>query len=86
MHWRVKCGIPCDYVDFSAQSPRLDARVWTIARHERIRTDRPRVMIAAPMLDKTVEFRSSSTHKIPAIARWNFNADVSAGPLQGATT
>ena len=43
-------------------------------------------MIAAAMLDKTVEFRSSITRKVPAIARWNFNADVSAGPLQAATT
>ena len=43
-------------------------------------------MIAAAMLDKTVEFRSSCTHEVPAIARWNFKAEVSAGPLQVATT
>jgi len=36
-------------------------------------------MIAAAMLDKTVEVRSSSTHKVLAIARWNFNTDVSTG-------
>ena len=78
MRWRVKRGLPNDNVDISAQSPSLDAWLWTIARHERIRTDRAHVMIAAAMLDKTVEVRPSSTHKVPAIARWNFNADVSA--------
>jgi len=79
VRWRVKRGLPDDNVDISAQSPSLDAWLWTIARYERIRTDRAHVMIAAAMLDKTVEVRSSSTHKVPAIARWNFNADVSAG-------
>ena len=79
VRWRVKRGLPSDNVDISAQSPSLDAWLWTIARHERIRTDRAHVMIAAAMLDKTVEVRPSSTHKVPAIARWNFNADMSAG-------
>lgn len=78
VRWRVKRGLPSDNVDISAHSPSLDAWLWTIARHERIRTDRAHVMIAAAMLDKTVEVRSSSTHKVPAIARWNFNADVFA--------
>lgn len=82
VRWRVKRGLPSDNVDISAQSPSLDAWLWTIARHEHIRTDRAHVMIAAAMLDKTVEVRSSSTHKVPAIAQWNFNADVSADSEQ----
>jgi len=68
--WRVQSGLPKDNVDISASAPSLDAWLWTIARHERVRTDRAHVMIAAAMLGKTVEYRASSTHKVGALVEY----------------
>jgi len=56
--------------DISARCRSLDEWLWTIAGFEAVRTDRAHVMIAAAMLGKTVEYRSSSYHKVPAIAEY----------------
>jgi hypothetical protein len=54
--------------DISLTCETLDEFLWTIARHELVRTDRAHVMIAAAMLGKRVEFWPSNYHKLPAIA------------------
>lgn len=60
--------IPDGNEDISATCDSLDEFLWKISRRERIRTDRAHVMIAAAMMGKIVEFRSSNYHKLPAIA------------------
>jgi GT2 family glycosyltransferase/exopolysaccharide biosynthesis predicted pyruvyltransferase EpsI len=56
--------------DISLTAGSLDAWLSRIAAHELVRTDRAHVMIAAAMLDKTVEFAPSSYFKVPAIAEY----------------
>ena len=57
--------------DISLTCSSLDEWLWTIARHDEVRTDRAHVMIAAAMLGKRVFFRPSSYHKVPAIAEYS---------------
>jgi exopolysaccharide biosynthesis predicted pyruvyltransferase EpsI len=54
--------------DISRSCSTLDEWLWTIARHAHVNTDRAHVMIAAALLGKTVDYRTSSYHKVPAIA------------------
>jgi GT2 family glycosyltransferase len=63
-------ALPDDNDDISLTQDSLDAWLWTIARHAVVRTDRAHVMIAAALLGKTVEYRASSYHKLPAIAEY----------------
>jgi len=62
--------LPAENDDISVSCASLDHWLWTIARHESVETDRAHVMIAAAMLGKQVRYRSSSYHKVPAIARY----------------
>jgi hypothetical protein len=64
-------SIPSDNNDISHTCETLDEFLWTIARHELIRTDRAHVMIAAAMLGKRVEYWPSNYHKLPAIAEFS---------------
>jgi exopolysaccharide biosynthesis predicted pyruvyltransferase EpsI len=64
-------ALPVGNVDLSDTCETLDEFLWTIARHELIRTDRAHVMIAAAMLGKRVEYWSSNYHKLPAIAEFS---------------
>jgi exopolysaccharide biosynthesis predicted pyruvyltransferase EpsI len=64
-------GIPAeDNRDISAECENLDEWLWAISRKELIRTDRAHVMIAGALMGKRVEYRPSSYHKVPAIARY----------------
>jgi exopolysaccharide biosynthesis predicted pyruvyltransferase EpsI len=63
--------VPPDNNDISATCETLDEWLWTIARHEHVRTDRAHVMIAGALLGKTVEYASSNYHKVPAIAQFS---------------
>jgi exopolysaccharide biosynthesis predicted pyruvyltransferase EpsI len=60
--------IPEGNNDISRSCFSLDEWLWTIARHADVKTDRAHVMIAAALLGKTVDYRTSSYHKVPAIA------------------
>jgi GT2 family glycosyltransferase/exopolysaccharide biosynthesis predicted pyruvyltransferase EpsI len=66
--------IPADNRDISVSCETLDEWLWTIARHETVKTDRAHVMIAAAMLGKQVYYRASSYHKVPAIAEFALRA------------
>jgi hypothetical protein len=61
-------SVPPGNHDVSAACESLDEFLWTIARHESVRTDRAHVMIAAAMLGKPVRYAPSSYHKLPALA------------------
>jgi GT2 family glycosyltransferase len=61
---------PDDNQDISLACSSLDEWLWTIARHQIIRTDRAHVMIAGALLGKPVEFCTSNYHKVPAIAAY----------------
>jgi hypothetical protein len=56
--------------DISESCSSLDEWLWTIARHAVVKTDRAHVMIAAALLGKTVDYWTSSYHKVPAIANY----------------
>jgi exopolysaccharide biosynthesis predicted pyruvyltransferase EpsI len=64
--------IPSGNRDISLDCATLDEFLWTISRHDLIRTDRAHVIIAAVMLGKQVEFRPSSYHKVPAMVDFYF--------------
>ena len=64
----VRGVIPEGNNDISRSCSSLDEWLWTIARHAEVKTDRAHVMIAAALLGKTVDYRTSSYHKVPAIA------------------
>jgi exopolysaccharide biosynthesis predicted pyruvyltransferase EpsI len=66
--------VPEGNKDISRSCGSLDEWLWTIARHAAVRTDRAHVMIAAALLGKTVEYRASSYHKVPAIAEYALKA------------
>jgi GT2 family glycosyltransferase len=63
-------GLPPGNRDVSVECESLDEWLWTISRHELIRTDRAHVMIAGALLGRAVEYRPSAYHKVPAIAEW----------------
>ena len=60
--------LPGDNNDISVTCESLDEWLWTISRHEVVRTDRAHVMIAAALLGKQVFYRPSGYHKVPAIS------------------
>lgn len=62
--------VPRGSVDISNICDSLDEWLWTIARHEIVRSDRAHVIIAAAMLGKEVRYRPSSYHKIPGLVEW----------------
>jgi hypothetical protein len=62
--------LPADNVDISALLPALEPWLARIASAALVRTDRAHVMIAAALLGKQVEYRSSAYHKVPAIAEY----------------
>lgn len=59
--------VPPGNDDISVRCSSLDEWLWTIARHDRILTDRAHVTIAGAMLGKAVDYLSSCYHKVPAI-------------------
>jgi hypothetical protein len=63
--------LPPDNVDISETCDGLDEWLWTIARHELIRTDRAHVTIAAALLGKRVEYTTSNYHKVPAMVEFS---------------
>ncbi len=65
-----KDPLPEDNVDISVACCSLEEWLWTLSKYEIVRTDRAHVMIAAAMLGKRVEYKSSNYHKVPAIARY----------------
>jgi exopolysaccharide biosynthesis predicted pyruvyltransferase EpsI len=67
--------VPVDNRDISVQCGTLDEWLWSISRHELIRTDRAHVAIAGAMLGRTVEYRPSSYHKVPEIVRFSIFSD-----------
>ena len=60
--------------DISIDCGTLDEWLRTISQHDLIRTDRAHVVIAAAMLGKRVECRSSSYHKVPAIVEFSISS------------
>jgi exopolysaccharide biosynthesis predicted pyruvyltransferase EpsI len=66
--------------DVSVTCTNLGEWIGTIAAHEEVYTDRAHVMVAAAMLGKRVRYRSSSYHKVPAIAEWALRG-LPVGPL-----
>jgi hypothetical protein len=73
--------LPPDNNDISRTCESLDEWLWTIARHEIVRTDRAHVTIAAALLGKKVEYRSSRYHKVPGIVEFSLKP-YSVEPLQ----
>ncbi len=63
--------IPNDNNDISVTCGSLEDWLWTISRYEAVETDRAHVMIAAALLGKRVEYRASTYHKVPAIAKFS---------------
>ncbi|MBK8315135.1 MAG: polysaccharide pyruvyl transferase family protein [Acidobacteria bacterium] len=57
---RVPAAIPRDNIDISITCSTLDEWLWTIARHELVRSDRAHVVIAAALLGKDVRYRPSN--------------------------
>lgn len=66
--------IPEENRDISIDCGTLDEWLRTISQHDLIRTDRAHVVIAAAMLGKRVECRSSSYHKVPAIVEFSISS------------
>jgi hypothetical protein len=64
-------SLPINNVDISQTCETLDEFLWTIGRHELVRTDRTHIMIAAAMLGKRVEYWPSNYHKLRAIAEFS---------------
>jgi exopolysaccharide biosynthesis predicted pyruvyltransferase EpsI len=62
--------VPKDNNDISLTCESLDEWLWEIARHAVIRTDRAHVTLAAALLGKRVEYRSSNYHKVPGIVEF----------------
>lgn len=60
--------VPPGNRDIAADCESLDEFLWTIARHEVVKTDRAHVMIAAALLGKEVYFNAGNYHKVPALA------------------
>ena len=67
---RVPAVIPRDNIDISMTCSTLDEWLWTIARHELVKSDRAHVVIAAALLGKDVRYRPSNYHKIPGLVEW----------------
>lgn len=63
--------LPPDNNDISMTCEGLDEWLWTISRHQLIRTDRAHVMIAAALMGKPVEWRASNYFKVPALAEYS---------------
>jgi exopolysaccharide biosynthesis predicted pyruvyltransferase EpsI len=61
-------------VDVSLTCETLDEWLWTIARHELVRTDRAHVLIAAALLGKQVEYRPNSYHKVSGIVDYSLRS------------
>jgi exopolysaccharide biosynthesis predicted pyruvyltransferase EpsI len=68
--------IPEGNRDISSDCDTLDEWLWTISRHDLIRTDRAHVVMAAAMLGKRVECRSSSYHKVPGIVKFSISSSL----------
>jgi len=62
--------LPANNNDISVTCESLDEWLWTISRHEVVRTDRAHIMIAAAMMGKQVFYRASGYHKVPAMAEF----------------
>ena len=60
--------------DISMSCSSLDEWLWTIARYALVKTDRAHVMIAAALLGKSVDYWTSSYHKVPAIADYSLKS------------
>jgi hypothetical protein len=60
--------VPPGNRDIAVDCESLDEFLWTVARHEVVKTDRAHVMIAAALLGKEVHFCASNYHKVPALA------------------
>jgi hypothetical protein len=78
----VTNSVPPGNLDLSAACESLDEFLWTIARHERVQTDRAHVMIAAALLGKEVRYAPSSYHKLPAMAASTLRG-FNVSPLDG---
>jgi hypothetical protein len=59
--------VPGGNNDIAETCASLDEFLWTIARHERVLTDRAHVTIAAAMLGKLVAYSVSNYHKVQSI-------------------
>ena len=70
----VRTVIPEGNNDISRSCSSLDEWLWTIARHADVKTDRAHVMIAAALLGKTVDYCTTSYHKVPAIADYSLKS------------
>jgi exopolysaccharide biosynthesis predicted pyruvyltransferase EpsI len=66
--------VPAGNRDISAECTSLDEWLWTISRHDLVRTDRAHVLIAAAMIGRRVEYRSSCYHKVPSIVNFSVGA------------
>jgi hypothetical protein len=62
--------LPEDNIDISLVCSSLEEWLSTLSKYEIVRTNRAHVMIAAAMLGKRVEYKSSGYHKVPGIARY----------------
>ena len=75
--------LPEDNWDISTECDSLDEWLWTISRHELIRTDRAHVIIAGAMMGKQIEYRPSSYHKVSAIIEFGL-PPTRISPIQDA--
>jgi hypothetical protein len=78
----VNNSIPPGNLDLSVACESVDEFLWTIARHERVQTDRAHVMIAAALMGKEVRYAPSSYHKLPGIALSTLRG-FNVSPLDG---
>jgi exopolysaccharide biosynthesis predicted pyruvyltransferase EpsI len=69
----ARANVPAENNDVSLTCSSLDHWLGTIARCERVSTDRAHVMIAAALLGKQVAYHETSYHKVPAIAEYSLS-------------
>lgn len=72
--WESLGGKPRQNRDISRSADDLDHWLWQIASHETVRTDRAHVAIAGGLMGRTVEYSSTTYHKVPAIAEYSLGA------------
>jgi hypothetical protein len=70
-----------DAILFSVTCTNPAERMGTITAYEEVYTDHAHVMVAVAMLSRRVRYRSSSYHKVPAMAEWALPQGLPVRPL-----
>lgn len=63
----LEVRLPSDNIDISLVAQTMESWLDLISQHQFVRTDRAHVVLAAAMLNKTIEYTSSNYHKVSGI-------------------